>query len=69
MMKYEYLTQKLAKPEDFDAIGNFFDEHDFSVADLLAIICTKLSQFPEKVFTTELMVDGHEFGIKIRKKT
>lgn len=68
-MKYEYLTQKLAKPEDFDAIGNFFDEHDFSVADLLAIICARLSEFPEKVFTTGLMVDGHEFGIKIRKKT
>ena len=67
-MKYEYLTQKLAKPEDFDELGKFFDEHNFSVADLLAIICARLSEFPEKVFTTELMVDGHEFGIKIRRK-
>lgn len=62
------IWDELAKPEDFDAIGNFFDEHDFSVADLLAIICARLSEFPEKAFTTELMVNGHEFGIKIRRK-
>lgn len=62
------IWDELAKPEDFDAIGNFFDEHDFSVADLLAIICARLSEFPEKVFTTEFMVNGHEFGIKIRRK-
>ena len=62
------IWDELAKPEDFDAIGNFFDEHDFSVADLLAIICARLSEFPEKVFTTEFMVNGHEFGIKLRRK-
>lgn len=62
------IWDELAKPEDFDAIGNFFDEHDFSVADLLAIICARLSEFPEKVFTTEFMVNDHEFGIKIRRK-
>lgn len=62
------IWDELAKPEDFDALGIFFDEHDFSVADLLAIICARLSEFPEKVFTTEFMVNDHEFGIKIRRK-
>ena len=62
------IWDELAKPEDFDALGIFFDEHDFSVADLLAIICARLSEFPEKVFTTEFMVNEHEFGIKIRRK-
>lgn len=62
------IWEELAKPEDFDALGIFFDEHDFSVADLLAIICARLSEFPEKVFTTEFMVNDHEFGIKIRRK-
>lgn len=62
------IWDELAKPEDFDALVIFFDEHDFSVADLLAIICARLSEFPEKVFTTEFMVNDHEFGIKIRRK-
>ena len=62
------IWEELAKPEDFDALGIFFDDHDFSVADLLAIICARLSEFPEKVFTTEFMVNDHEFGIKIRRK-
>lgn len=53
---------------DWEKLCNFMDEHNFSCADFLAVICAHLCSRPQKDFETELFVAGHEFKIRIEKK-
>lgn len=52
----------------FDELCDFMDTHEFTIEDMLAIICANLCRNPEKKFETKMLVGGHVFRIKITKK-
>lgn len=52
----------------FDELCDFMETHEFTIEDMLAIICANLCRNPEKEFETKMLVGGHEFEIKIVKK-
>lgn len=67
-MKLSHQFEHGAKKENFDLLADFMDNHNFSCSDFLAVVCVKLSGYPQNEFETKLMVAGHEFKIRIEKK-
>lgn len=56
-----------ATSEDFDKFADFIDKGDYSVADMLAIVCSNLLHQEGNIFKTHLMVGGQIFKIDIQK--
>ena len=52
----------------FDELCDFMDDHEFTIEDMLAIICANLCNHKERYFGTEMLVGGHEFKIRIVKE-
>ncbi len=52
---------------DWEKLGDFMDENNFSRADMLAVVCASLLKEPEKNFCTALMIQGEKFFIQIKK--
>lgn len=51
----------------FDDLCDFLDTHEFSVEDMLAVVCAHLLRYKDKKFNTEMMVGGQLFKIDIKK--
>lgn len=51
----------------FDELGEFLDKHEFSIEDMLAVVCAHLLRYKDKKFNTEMMVGGQLFNININK--
>lgn len=68
MIKLAHQFEHGAAKERFDDLGDFAEKNNFSCSDFLAVVCAKLSGYPQKEFETELMVAGQEFKIRIEKK-
>ncbi len=55
---------------DWEQLFDFIDKNNFSCADFLACVCAKLNKIsnPDNLFSTEIMVGGHEWDIKLKRK-
>ena len=56
-----------ATSEDFDKFADFIDKGNYSVADMLAIVCSNLLHQEGSIFKTHLMTGGQIFKIDIQK--
>lgn len=56
-----------ATSEDFDKFADFIDKGNYSVADMLAIVCSNLLCQKGETFITHLMIVGQIFKIDIKK--
>ena len=56
-----------ATSEDFDKLADFMDKGNYSVADMLAIVCSNLFHQEGVQFITHLMIGGQIFKIDIQK--
>lgn len=56
-----------ATSEDFDKFADFIDKGNYSVADMLAIVCSNLLHQEGEMFITHLMIGGQIFKIDIKK--
>lgn len=56
-----------ATSEDFDKFADFIDKGNYSIADMLAIVCSNLLSQKGETFITHLMIGGQIFKIDIKK--
>ncbi len=52
---------------DWDKLLDFIDNNEFTVADMLAVICANLLKEKGKNFCTTLNVGGENFFIQLKK--
>ena len=67
-MKQAHIFEHGAPKEAFDRLGDFVEQNNLSCSDLLAVVCARIANYPQKEFETKLLVAGVKFEIKIEKK-
>lgn len=52
---------------DWEKLGKFLEENDFSCLDMLACVCEQFGNITQKEYQTKIMILGQKFDIKIAK--
>lgn len=61
-------VETLDKNSRLELLSDFIDSHEVFAEDLMAIILAHLSQYKEREFITEMLVNGIEYKITIIKE-